>query len=362
VYPALAIAESLAADPAFAPLEVLFVGTRERLEARIVPQAGLPIAFVHAAPLARRLSARDPFALPRTLVANAVGLVESLAILHRARPDVLIATGGYVTLPVVAALWLVRLLGRTRAKTALLEPNAVAGVTNRFLAPLVDEIWYANAPRRALRKNELVTGTPVRSSMRRAMDAREARRALGIDGETTTVVVLGGSQGARALNDAVAELVELGWAGRQFVVLAGAGEYAALRARLAPHRAVTVLPYLDDPRVAFAAADLVLARAGASTLAELAATATPALLVPYPHATADHQRRNAAAYAASGAARVLDERELSAARLRDELAAMLDERTLAELRRAAAALGRADPRATIVARVKAFFASNDVLP
>ena len=286
-----------------------------------------------------------------------------LAILHRAKPDVLIATGGYVALPVVAALRFVRLLGRTKAKIALLEPNAVAGITNRLLAPLVDEVWYATAPTRALRSRELVVGTPVRSSMRRAMDPAAARVALGLAPEKTTIVAIGGSLGAASINDAVATLAEAGVpAGWQFAVIAGARDYDAVRARLAGRADVVVLPYLDDPRSAFAAADLVLARAGASTLAELAATGTPALLVPYPHATADHQRYNAEAYARSGAARVVADRELDAERLRRELVSMLAEEPYARLRAAARALADTDPRAVITARVKRLLSSNSAPP
>jgi UDP-N-acetylglucosamine--N-acetylmuramyl-(pentapeptide) pyrophosphoryl-undecaprenol N-acetylglucosamine transferase len=359
VYPALAIAEALAADAACVPLEVLFVGTRDRLEARIVPNAGVPIAFVRAAPLARGFSARDPFALVRTLAINAVGFVESLAVLHRARPDIVIATGGYVTLPVVAAIRLVRLLGRSHARAVVLEPNAVAGIANRLLRPLVDETWYAIAPARPLRARERVVGTPVRSSMRAAMDPRAARIALGLAAEATTIVAMGGSQGAASLNDAVATLAEDGLPGdRQVLLIAGERDVESVRARLRGTRGITVVGYLDDPRAAYAAADLVVARAGASTLGELAATGTPALLVPYPHATADHQRRNAEAYAASGAARVVADRELTASRLAAELASMLAEPARAGLRAAASALARTDPRATIVARVKALSASN----
>ncbi|MBD5635835.1 MAG: UDP-N-acetylglucosamine--N-acetylmuramyl-(pentapeptide) pyrophosphoryl-undecaprenol N-acetylglucosamine transferase [Candidatus Eremiobacteraeota bacterium] len=363
IYPGLAIAEALAADAACAPLEVLFVGTRDRLEAQIVPKAGVPIAFVHAAPLSRVFSARDPFAIVRTLALGAAGFFESLSVLHRARPDVLIATGGYVALPVVAALRFVRFLRRTRAKTALLEPNAVAGITNRLLAPLVDEVWYALAPARSLRGNERVVGMPVRSSMRRPLDAAAARASLGLAPERKTIVVMGGSQGAASINEAFASLVQTGVpADWQFLAIAGARDYTALGARLAPFPAATVVPYLDDPRPAFAAADLVVARAGASTLGELAATATPALLIPYPYATGDHQRRNAERYAASAAARVLFDRDLSAARLRAELVEMLGEPVLRELRDAARSLADVDPRATIVARVKALSASNRGLP
>lgn len=363
VYPGLAIAEALAADGGCAPLEVLFIGTRDRLEARIVPAAGVPIAFVRAAPLARGSRSALPASLARALVTNFAGFVQSLAVLHRARPDVLIATGGYVALPVVAALRFVRLLGRSRARIALLETNAVAGVANRLLAPLADEIWYAVAPGRPLGPRERVVGTPVRSSLRRPREPADARRALGLDPAKTTVVVLGGSLGAASLNSAVAELLENGVpAGWQIAVIAGERDAASLRARLAGQPDAVVIGYLDDPRDAYAAADIVVARAGASTLGELAATATPALLIPYPFATADHQRLNAVAYAASGAARVVKDADISSGRLRAELTAMLAASAFGELRAAARKLAGADPRAAIVERVKALCASNGTIP
>lgn len=363
VYPGLAIAEALASDAGCAPLEVLFIGTRDRLEARIVPAAGVPIAFVRAAPLVRGSRLALPASLGRALVTNLAGFVQSLAILHRARPDVLIATGGYVALPVVAALRFVRLLGRSRARIALLETNAVPGVANRLLAPLADEIWYAVAPGRPLRARERAVGTPVRSSLLRPREPAEARRALGLVTAKTTVVVLGGSLGAASLNAAVAELLESGVpAGWQIAVVAGERDAASLRVRLAGRPDAVVIAYLDDPRDAYAAADIVVARAGASTLGELAATATPALLVPYPFATADHQRLNAVAYAASGAARVVADAEISGPRLRAELTAMLAAPAFGDLRAAARNLAGADPRTAIVGRVKALCASNSTIP
>jgi UDP-N-acetylglucosamine--N-acetylmuramyl-(pentapeptide) pyrophosphoryl-undecaprenol N-acetylglucosamine transferase len=278
------------------------------------------------------------------------------------KPDVLIATGGYVAFPVVAALRLVRALGRSRARIALFEPNAVSGLTNRLLAPLVDEIWYASAPdARPLGAREYVVGTPVRSSLRRPMSASEGRAALGLDPAKTTIVVLGGSQGARSLNASAASLAETGLpADWQLLVVAGDADVHSLRARLRERSGVLVLAYLDDPRAAYAAAVVVVARSGASTLAELAATATPALLVPYPYATNDHQMRNARAYAVDGAARVLPDAELDADRLRSELETMLSD--IAALRAAALRRAGADPRVTIVARVKTWSPANKHAP
>jgi UDP-N-acetylglucosamine--N-acetylmuramyl-(pentapeptide) pyrophosphoryl-undecaprenol N-acetylglucosamine transferase len=354
IYPAIALAQAFAADPSFAPLAVTFVGTRRGLEATIVPAAGYPLAFVHAAPLTRSFSR----ALVRTVVDNVRGFFEALAVLHRAKPDVLIATGGYVAFPVVAALRFVRALGRSRARIALLEPNAVAGLTNRILAPLVDEVWYAIAPRHAS-ASTIVVGTPVRETMRRSVDAAAARARLGL-GETGTVIVaMGGSQGARSINDAVAGMVEAGLPRAcSVLVIAGARDLAALQTRLGGKPGVTVLGYLDDPRDAYAAADIVVARSGASTLGELAATGTPAILVPYPHATADHQRLNAEAYAAGGGAVVIADVDLDAARLRAAIDAALEPTRLQSLRAAAQTLRERAPHLAILARVNSWGASK----
>jgi len=360
VYPALALAEALARDPACAPLAVTFVGTRAGLEATIVPKAGETIRFVRAAPLVRKLG----FSLFRTLAINLAGFVDALRVLGAVKPDVLVATGGYVSLPVVAALRAIRTLGRSRARIAVLEPNAVAGLTNRLLAPLADEIWYAIAPPgRVLGARERLVGTPVRASLRRPLDARTARAQLGLDPDGRTVVVMGGSQGARSLNDTIAGMVEAEMpAGWQVLVLAGTRDYDGMRVRLAGRSDVMVLAYLDDPRAAYAAADVVVARAGASTLAELAATGTPALLVPYPFATGDHQMHNARAFAAHGAARIIADCDLDAARLRRELEDMLAPAQRSAMRASAGAAARTDSATTIVARVKAWSASKTSAP
>jgi len=356
IYPALALAQAFGGVAEFAPLEVLFVGTRDRLEATIVPEAGLPIRFVQAAPLARKVSP----ALFVGLLRNAAGIVQSARILLRARPDVVIATGGYVAFPVVAALRVLRVLRRTRARVAVFEANAVAGLTNRVLAPMVDEVWLAMAPaKRQLTFRETLVGMPVRATMRRSFDVLEARGTLGLDAAGTTIVVMGGSLGARSLNEAAAGLVEAGLPpGWQLLVVAGARDYEALRRRLAGYARATVRSYLDDPRAAYAAADVVVARAGASTLGELAATATPALLVPYPHATDDHQTANARAFSADGGARMLADAELDAARLRAELEAMLVPGVLREIRAAAGRRAQVDPAAAIMARVKRWSRTN----
>ncbi|HTV74303.1 MAG TPA: undecaprenyldiphospho-muramoylpentapeptide beta-N-acetylglucosaminyltransferase [Candidatus Acidoferrales bacterium] len=348
VYPALAIAEELQERQDAQPLSLLFVGTRDRLEAQIVPLSGIPIAFVSAAPLVRRIS----LALIKTVVLNAAGVVQALGILHRFRPDCVVATGGYVAFPVVLAMRIVRILGLSRGKIALLEPNAISGLTNRLLGPLVDEIWATYSEQHATHHGRAVlTGTPVRIGFNAPLERREARARLGLDPEKTTIVVMGGSQGARSLNDAVGLLVlPESW---QVLHLTGR------RDEVAPvRRSVVSIPYLDDPRAAYAAADIVVARSGASTLAELAVTGTPSILVPYPYATDAHQMHNAARFVTAGAARVITDRELDGVRLRRELDMVLEPQTLAEMRKAAAGVAPIDARERIARRVVALAAEK----
>lgn len=337
LYPAIAIAQALG-DRA----NVTFIGTADRLEATIVPNAGYPLVTVMSAPAKRAY-------------VNLVGVVQALGALRRLKPDIVIATGGYVSFPVAVAA---RMLGKT---IALLEPNAHPGLTNRLLAPMVNEVWGAFAsgdPRFA--DKYVYTGIPVRASLR-SLPSREAAIArLGLSDKRSTLLAMGGSQGARSINDALTSLLTSnglpeGW---QLIHVTGEKEYDRVRAALRQAQGDTrpdtaMRAYLDDVGDAYAAADLVLARAGASTLGELAATGRPAILVPYPHAAEDHQRGNAAMVALAGAAVVVDDRELVAGKLRGILADVTRPGRLAGLR-AAAERGRAtDPLTTILARVDA---------
>ncbi len=349
LYPAIAIADALGARA-----KVRFTGTADRIESTIVPQAGYPLETVASRPLTRTPSLE----LLRTIAANARGTLQALRIIARAKPDIVIATGGYVCFPVVLAARMLRALGRSHAPIALLEPNARPGLTNRLLAPLVDEVWgaFADADPRFAGKY-VQTGIPVRAALR-ALPARDdAKARLGLAASRRTLLAMGGSQGARSINDALTALLRSnglpeGW---QVVHVTGEREYDRVRAALGGGEAA-VRPYLHDMSDAYAAADLVLARAGASTLGELAATGRPAVLVPYPHAADDHQRANAERFAASGAAVVLDDRDLAAGKLRSALAEIAAPSRLAAFEAAAARLRANDPLATILARIDALAA------
>lgn len=349
LYPAIAIADALRERSA----KIAFVGSAERLEASLVPKAGYPLHTIAS----RSLPLRFSFDLARTIGSNLRGTWESLRLLARLRPDLVIATGGYVSFPVVLAARIARLARRSDVKVALFEPNASPGLTNRLVAPLADEVWGAFGDDEGRFRGRYVqTGTPIRSALRSLPPRRDAIERLGLDANYKTLVAMGGSQGARTINDAVAKLLEdrglpADW---QLLLVTGSADYDRIANRLAnaaiePKRAV-LRAYLDDMSDAYAAADLVLSRAGASTLGELAALGKPAILVPYPYATQEHQAANAARFESAGAAVVQPDSQLEA-RLRELLEQASAPERLGALTENARLLKAKDPLATILARV-----------
>jgi len=353
IYPALGIDDALRAAVAPEAYERRFFGSRRGLEAKLVTTMALD--FIPSAPLQRRLS---PDTL-RTLGRNIGGVAVALGALLAYRPTLVIATGGYVCFPVVVAARMLRLARLLDARIALLEINAVPGLTNRLLGPLVDEVWTSYAASgRFFGKKARLTGPPVRTLIANRLPPTAARTALGLDPERTTIVVMGGSQGARSINNAVTDWVTSrplppDW---QILHVSGERDFAALterQAQLAAGNLVRLVPYLDDPGPAYFAADVAVTRSGASTLAELAVTGTPAVLVPFPHASEDHQSANAQAFAAGGAALVLRDAELDAQSLVAALQKCLEPDQLACMRAAAALLSPDRGAAKIVERITA---------
>ncbi len=357
LYPAIAIADALRLQAA----EITFAGSADRLETTIIPKAGYSLATVAAAPLPRRLS----FELLRAVGRNVTGTWQSLRLLGAARPDLIIATGGYVCFPVALAARIRRLLRLSRAPIVLLEPNVSPGVTARVLAPMVDEIWGECAGfARGVRGKCRSTGVPVRASLRSLPSRAQAASRLRLDPSKATLLALGGSQGAHPINAALVRALEgkalpQNW---QVLALTGEGDYASLSAALAANEggpAFVVRPYLDEIADAYAVADLVLARAGASTLSELAALGKPAILVPYPFATEAHQAANAARFEAAGAVLVMSDRELEAGKLPAVLAQATAPEGLAALTANARALRSDDPLQRILARIDTLVRGNE---
>ena len=348
MYPGLAVAEALVRK-GVRRADVHFVVSRRAPDAAAVTEAGFAATPVHARGLQRRLA-------PANLVAAAAlarGAGQCWRLLGRIAPQVVLAQGGYVS----AACALAARLRRT--PIVVLEANATAGLANRMAAR-----WAAACavgfPATALPRRT-VTGLPVREAIAAIHPAeggeaaaaalrREARAALDVEPDRRLVLVIGGSQGAARLNAATGEACRLLTARDDLALRHVVGNKAAT-AVTAPalveqagglqYQAVT---YERDMPTALAAADLVVSRAGGSTVAELATAGRAAVLVPLPGATGDHQTANAAVLASAGGAAVVPDAELDGARLAGAISDLLaDPRGLARMERAAAALGA--PRA-----------------
>lgn len=330
VIPAIAVAEEIARRGGRAS----FVGTADRLEARLVPAAGFPIDFISVRPLRGKGPAgavRGALSVPRAAIASA-------RLLRRIRPDAVLGVGGYVAGPVVLAAKLMRV------PTAVLEQNATVGFSNRIVARFVDRafVTYEETAGAFPAGAVEITGNPVKGSILAA--ARAPRPARG---ERLRLLVMGGSQGARTIDESVPGAVAGSGAGGRVEVVhqCGRGRCAeVLEAYRAGGIAARTVEFIDDTAAAYAAADLVIARAGATTVAELTAMGLPAVLVPYPHHADRQQEKNAAPMRRAGAAAVLDEK---APAFPGELAAairglLLDPGRLEAAARASAALGRAD--------------------
>jgi UDP-N-acetylglucosamine--N-acetylmuramyl-(pentapeptide) pyrophosphoryl-undecaprenol N-acetylglucosamine transferase len=346
VVPAMAVAAELRASGA----EVSFLGTRERIEAELAPAAGYAIDFVRV----RGIDRRNPLRAARAGI-EALGAVGAARrALRRRCADVVMGGGGFVAGPAGLAATL------TGTPLVLTEADSHLGLANRLLARRARRVCLAFPIEGREGERYLLTGRPVPDAVLRA-DRDAARRRFGIPAEARCLLVVGGSQGARSINLAAVEaFAERD--GRKFHViqLAGRRDFDELQRRLAaaPHGdRYTLLAYEPDLGDVLAASDLVLGRSGGSVF-EFAAAGRPAILVPYPHATADHQGANAAWMERGGAATVLPDSalggEAGVERLRAEVAAILGDGARIEAMAAASrALARPDAARRIADEVLA---------
>jgi len=336
VFPALAVA-GLLRDRR----EVVWLGTERGIEARLVPAAGYPVEWIEVEGL-RGKGAAGWLAAPFTLV-RAVG--QARKALRRRRPGVVLGCGGFASGPGGIAAWL------TGAPLVIHEQNAVAGLTNRWLARFASRIaegFPGSFPRR---RHAVYVGNPVRPEIAALPPPRE--RFAGREGPMR-LFVFGGSQGAAALNRLLPEAIALLPAARRPIVLhqTGSRDREATEARYrAAGVEAEVCAFIDDMAAAYASADLVVSRAGASTVAELAAAGCAAILVPFPAAVDDHQTKNAAWLGKVHAAQVVSEIGLTAPELANRLATLVSNgRTrLLTMAEAARALAVTDAAARVAA-------------
>jgi UDP-N-acetylglucosamine--N-acetylmuramyl-(pentapeptide) pyrophosphoryl-undecaprenol N-acetylglucosamine transferase len=312
VFPGLAVAEVLSQRNQ----RVVWLGTRRGLEADLVPARGIDIEWISIAGVRGR-------GLIAWLVAPfkiAWSVLQALTIMIRRRPGAVLGLGGFVAGPGGVAAWL------ARKPLVIHEQNAVAGTTNRLLARLANRVFEAFSGSFAPDVGAIAIGNPVRRSIVNCADAES--NSLVASDRPIQLLVLGGSQGALVLNQTVpAALARIPVAGRPVVRhQAGRGLEQANRSYAEADVAGNCVRFIDDMAEAYAWADIVIARAGALTLSELAAAGVGAILVPYPHAIDDHQSKNAEHFVRAGAAVVVRQDELIAERLATELNRILADR------------------------------------
>jgi len=330
VYPALAVARALRERSR----DIVWLGTRRGLESRVVPAAGIDIEWISV----RGLRRKGPFALLIAPLQIGWALLQSLFVILRRRPAAVLGMGGFVSGPGGVAAWL------ARRPLVIHEQNAAAGMTNRLLARLARVVLQAFPGSFNAHVNAETVGNPVRREI--AAIAPPSER-YGTRQGPLRLLVLGGSQGALALNRAVPAALALLDDEQRPDVLHQCGERTLDVARTAYEEAgiqVRLEPFIEDMAAAYAWADIVICRAGALTVAELCAAGLPALFVPYPAAVDDHQTANARPMAEAGAATIIQEDELTPGRLADELRDWLSSRDRLA-RRAAIARGLAKPDA-----------------
>ena len=317
VYPGIAIYNAL--SRAGTPIEVLFVGVKSGVESRIFNDMGLPNLLlsgrgVRGTSLVSKLS--SPFLI-------AAGIVAGVRAVLAFKPDVVIGTGGYASVATVAAAAL------CRRPTVLQEQNSVPGMANRLLSWFAHLVLLSYEESRVFFKQSVrceVVGNPLR--VKPGAGRAEAFRFFGLRPDLATVLVFGGSRGARTINTAARSAVRMILEQHeiQFVILTGEADFDDVSQDLASFGdRVRVYPFLDEIQNAYLIADVAVSRAGASAVFELAAFGVPSVFVPYPYAADDHQKRNVAALANDGAAVVIDNQNLDGENLKTIILSLLDD-------------------------------------
>ncbi|MFC1637591.1 undecaprenyldiphospho-muramoylpentapeptide beta-N-acetylglucosaminyltransferase [Candidatus Margulisiibacteriota bacterium] len=299
IYPGIAVAQAIKQRDAGA--ELLFIGSQEGLEKELIAREGYGVKLIKARALLRKLSYQ---ALSAPFV-SVWGFFQSLKILRRFSPQVLISTGGYASLPVVLAA---RSLG---IPVVLHEQNVLPGAVNRFCARFARKVFLTFDGSQQYLAGEVV-GNPVRAEIISA-EREAARKKFSLDPRARVVLVVGGSQGAKKINETVISSLDVLPADVQVLHIIGNRDFGWVSRCLEGREVVNYrpLPYLHDMADALAAADLVVSRAGATAISEFLVRGLPMCLIPFPYAANDHQRLNAEVVASAGAAVVVRDQDLS---------------------------------------------------
>lgn len=307
--------------------EILFIGTQDHMEARLVPAAGFSFQSIEITGFQRKLSLQNIKRNLKTLRLLAKSSSAVKKIIRDFSPDAVIGFGGYVSGPVV------RTAAKLGVKTAVHEQNAYPGVTNKALAKMADKVMLTveSAKEHMTCKNEpVVTGLPVRAEIVQA-DRDFSRAQLGVPDGSIMVLSMGGSLGAKTINEGMTALISAKWQNKNLFFMHATGKYgkwvpeklseAGVDLRRAKN--VVIREYIDNMDVCLSACDLVIGRAGASSLSEIEAVGRASILIPSPNVAENHQYYNAMALVKQNAARILEEKDLTAEKLIAEFDALI---------------------------------------
>ncbi|MCI1247934.1 MAG: undecaprenyldiphospho-muramoylpentapeptide beta-N-acetylglucosaminyltransferase [Megasphaera sp.] len=339
IYPAITIARAIAD---IEPTEFLYVGSKIGLENTLIPKEGLPFVTLDVRGLERKLSIRNLVTLGKTTAS----VFRTEGIIRHFKPDVVIGTGGFVCGPVLLAASL------SGIPTLVQEQNVIPGVTNMILSKFVNRValGYQEAAARFKKKNILVyTGNPVRKDIL-TVSREEGQQILDLQPDKFTLLVAGGSRGARSINTAMIEVHKYFKDNEDIQILhvTGDHEYDRVIKQLPGvdrngcfGKGSRIIPYLHHMPAALAASDLAVYRAGAVGLAELTVRGLPSILIPYPYAAEDHQRYNAQALVMCGAAKMILDKMLTGRELLEEINHLKnDPQALQNMAQASKSLGK----------------------
>ena len=326
INPALAIAGSIREK--HPDVHISYIGTADKLEAKLVPEKGYNFRTISVAGFQRKITIKN---IGKNISAVGKAIKSSVVarkILKELQPDVVIGTGGYVSGPVLRAAT------KLKIKTAIHEQNAFPGMTTKMLAPNVDAVMLAMPEAEKylnLKKKPHITGNPVRSELLN-ITREEARAKLGIDNDTPILLSFGGSLGAMKINQAVSELIKWHNDSGKFYHIHGTGksgydEFINSLSDVDLSNNIDIREYISDMDVCMAAADLIICRAGAITLSELLACGKPSILIPSPYVAENHQYHNAMTLKNTGAAEIIEEKNLSGTKLIETVSSLLENKS-----------------------------------
>ncbi len=344
LFPALAIADEIKRQVPDAA--ITFVGTKDKIEARVVPQRGYSFAPIWISGFRRKFTLNN-LLFPAKVV---VAIMQSFFLMKKVKPDVVIGTGGYVCGPPLYVAT------KMKIPTLIQEQNSYPGATTRKLAAYVNEVHISfEATRQYLRRSDNVrlSGNPTNAKLG-TVTREEGAKLFNLNPNTKTILAFGGSLGAASINREIERILpELLKAGLQIIWQTGKIDFERINTKMQhklsvdEKKQVRVHEFIEQMQFAYAASDVAVCRAGASTLAELAVVGLPSVLVPYPFAAADHQTENARSMVDQGAAVMIKDGELSKQLLSTVNELLADETRLAKMAAEARTLGKPDAAATI---------------